>query len=92
MSPATSNTGQKPLCGDVLLVGHGHILRAFAMRWIGRELTQGVNLLLEGMLFPFLGDFHCSYASRKTAALDWPLSELERMTIGFVDGRKGRRR
>lgn len=37
---------------DVLLVAHGHILRAFAMRWIGRELTQGVSLLLEGTLFP----------------------------------------
>ena len=38
--------------GDVLLVGHGHILRAFAMRWIGRELTDGVSLLLEGILTP----------------------------------------
>ncbi|KAK0507377.1 hypothetical protein JMJ35_010415 [Cladonia borealis] len=34
-------------CGDVLLVAHGHILRAFAMRWIGRELTEGVGLILE---------------------------------------------
>ena len=33
---------------DVLLVAHGHILRAFAMRWIGRQLTDGVSLLLEG--------------------------------------------
>jgi len=33
--------------GDVLVVAHGHILRAFAMRWIGRELTEGVSLLLE---------------------------------------------
>ncbi|KAI4234336.1 MAG: hypothetical protein L6R40_006813 [Gallowayella cf. fulva] len=33
---------------DVLLVAHGHILRAFAMRWIKRELTEGVSLLLEG--------------------------------------------
>ena len=32
---------------DVLLVAHGHILRAFAMRWIGRELGEGVSLLLE---------------------------------------------
>ncbi|KAL8964851.1 MAG: hypothetical protein Q9197_006780 [Variospora fuerteventurae] len=32
---------------DVLLVAHGHILRAFAMRWIKRELTEGVSLLLE---------------------------------------------
>jgi len=35
-------------CADVLLVAHGHILRAFAMRWIGRQLTDGVSLLLEG--------------------------------------------
>ena len=41
--------GEAPIC-DVLLVAHGHILRAFAMRWIGRELTDGVSLLLEGTL------------------------------------------
>ena len=40
--------GKKGGCGDVLLVAHGHILRAFAMRWIGRELTEGVGLILEG--------------------------------------------
>lgn len=39
--------GKAPAAADVLLVAHGHILRAFAMRWIGRELTDGVNLLLE---------------------------------------------
>ena len=33
---------------DILVVAHGHILRAFAMRWIGRKLTDGVSLLLEG--------------------------------------------
>ena len=43
---------QNRMNGDVLLVAHGHILRAFAMRWIGRELTDGVSLLLEGMLWP----------------------------------------
>ena len=32
---------------DVLLVAHGHILRAFAMRWIGRPLESGVSLILE---------------------------------------------
>ncbi|KAL9103937.1 MAG: hypothetical protein Q9163_001085 [Psora crenata] len=32
---------------DVLLVAHGHILRAFAMRWIRRDLGEGVSLLLE---------------------------------------------
>lgn len=36
--------------GDVLLVAHGHILRAFAMRWVKHSLTEGVHLLLEGML------------------------------------------
>ena len=45
---------EKEPCGDVLLVAHGHILRAFAMRWIGRELTEGVSLLLEGIVaLPF---------------------------------------
>ena len=39
--------GEAPI-SDVLLIAHGHILRAFAMRWIGRELTDGVSLLLEG--------------------------------------------
>jgi hypothetical protein len=38
--------------GDVLVVAHGHILRAFAMRWIGKELHEGVALLLEGMCGP----------------------------------------
>ncbi|KAI4129364.1 MAG: hypothetical protein LQ347_003811 [Umbilicaria vellea] len=41
--------GQHP-SGDVLLVAHGHILRAFAMRWVKHTLTDGVHLLLEGML------------------------------------------
>ena len=45
--------GEAP-SSDVLLVAHGHILRAFAMRWIGRKLTEGVSLLLEGMVPPFL--------------------------------------
>ncbi|KAL8687784.1 MAG: hypothetical protein Q9218_006144 [Villophora microphyllina] len=40
---------------DVLLVAHGHILRAFAMRWIKRELTEGVSLLLEGISHLDLG-------------------------------------
>lgn len=37
---------------DVLVVAHGHILRAFAMRWIKQELTAGVALLLEGKAEP----------------------------------------
>ncbi|KAG4422657.1 hypothetical protein IFR04_004278 [Cadophora malorum] len=33
--------------GDVLLVAHGHILRAFAMRWAGKTLQDGPTFLLE---------------------------------------------
>lgn len=35
---------EKP--GDVLVVAHGHILRAFAMRWTGKPLTD-TSLILE---------------------------------------------
>jgi broad specificity phosphatase PhoE len=33
--------------GDVLIVAHGHILRAFAMRWVGKTLPDGPTFLLE---------------------------------------------
>ncbi|KAJ9155662.1 Sedoheptulose 1,7-bisphosphatase [Pleurostoma richardsiae] len=36
-----------PTHGDVLVVAHGHILRAFAMRWLGKSLSDGITLLLE---------------------------------------------
>lgn len=32
---------------DVLIVAHGHILRAFAMRWVGKTLMDGPTFLLE---------------------------------------------
>ncbi|KAJ5241951.1 uncharacterized protein N7469_000278 [Penicillium citrinum] len=32
--------------GDILIVAHGHILRAFAMRWTGKPLTE-TSLILE---------------------------------------------
>ncbi|KAF7717887.1 Histidine phosphatase superfamily (clade-1) protein [Penicillium ucsense] len=32
--------------GDVLVVAHGHILRAFAMRWVGKPLDE-TSLILE---------------------------------------------
>ena len=47
--PAIEGEAEK---SDVLLVAHGHILRAFAMRWIGRNLQTGVSLLLESKLKP----------------------------------------
>lgn len=33
--------------GDVLIVAHGHILRAFAQRWVGQSLQDGPTFLLE---------------------------------------------
>lgn len=38
--------GNEP-CGDILIVAHGHILRAFAMRWVGKTLPEGPTFLLE---------------------------------------------
>lgn len=32
---------------DVLIVAHGHILRSFAARWIGKPLQDNPNLILE---------------------------------------------
>jgi len=32
---------------DVLIVAHGHILRAFAARWIGRDIADNPALILE---------------------------------------------
>ncbi|GAB1197103.1 hypothetical protein APSETT444_006389 [Aspergillus pseudonomiae] len=34
--------------GDVLIVAHGHILRAFAMRWTGKPLTETALILEAG--------------------------------------------
>lgn len=33
--------------GDVLIVAHGHILRAFAARWVGKSLAGNPSLILE---------------------------------------------
>jgi probable phosphoglycerate mutase len=33
--------------GDVLIVAHGHILRAFAGRWVGRDIADNPSLILE---------------------------------------------
>ena len=44
-----AKVGKEKPCGDVLLVAHGHILRAFAQRWVGKKLEEGVGLLLEGI-------------------------------------------
>ena len=39
--------------GDVVIVAHGHILRAFAQRWVGKRLEEGVGLLLDGIFIFF---------------------------------------
>jgi probable phosphoglycerate mutase len=33
---------------DVLIVAHGHILRAFAIRWLGKPLTETALILEAG--------------------------------------------
>jgi hypothetical protein len=39
--------GEKKEANDVLIVAHGHILRAFAARWIGKKLEENPGLILE---------------------------------------------
>ncbi|KKA29198.1 hypothetical protein TD95_000936 [Thielaviopsis punctulata] len=43
--PALAPGGGPP--GDVLIVAHGHILRALAMRWVGAQLKDGPAFILE---------------------------------------------
>lgn len=45
-APAMSKHGGG-VQGDVLIVAHGHILRAFAQRWVGKSLEDGPSFLLE---------------------------------------------
>lgn len=45
--PAMEGSGDQACAGDVIIVAHGHILRAFAMRWAGYALENGPTFLLE---------------------------------------------
>ncbi|KAI9904381.1 hypothetical protein N3K66_000910 [Trichothecium roseum] len=45
-APAMLNEHSEPT-GDVLIVAHGHILRALAMRWVGKSLQDGPAFILE---------------------------------------------
>jgi len=45
--PKIGKHGSDASPGDVLVVAHGHILRAFAMRWVGKSLQDGPTFLLE---------------------------------------------
>ena len=44
-SPAMADGAEVP--GDVLVVAHGHILRALAMRWLGESVSDGPAFLME---------------------------------------------
>ena len=46
-SPVIGKPKGSGQAGDVLIVAHGHILRAFAMRWVGKTLQDGPTFLLE---------------------------------------------
>jgi probable phosphoglycerate mutase len=46
-APVIGKPKNSEVAGDVLLVAHGHILRAFAMRWVGKTLAEGPTFLLE---------------------------------------------
>jgi broad specificity phosphatase PhoE len=46
-APVIGKPKESAAPGDVLLVAHGHILRAFAMRWAGKTLQDGPTFLLE---------------------------------------------
>jgi broad specificity phosphatase PhoE len=39
--------GKKGEPNDVLIVAHGHILRSFAARWVGKRLEENPSLILE---------------------------------------------
>ncbi|PHH51142.1 Sedoheptulose 1,7-bisphosphatase [Ceratocystis fimbriata CBS 114723] len=45
--PAMQSQCQNSPAGDVLIVAHGHILRALAMRWVGAELEAGPAFILQ---------------------------------------------
>lgn len=46
--PVIGKPKDKMVKGDVLVVGHGHILRAFAIRWIGQPLSESHFIMEAG--------------------------------------------
>ena len=45
--PKSSTVLSETQHGDILVVAHGHILRAFAMRWVKQGLRDGPLFLME---------------------------------------------
>ncbi|KAA8643423.1 histidine phosphatase family protein [Aspergillus tanneri] len=46
--PCFDGSSKNNAKGDVLIVAHGHILRAFAMRWVGKPLIETALILEAG--------------------------------------------
>jgi broad specificity phosphatase PhoE len=46
--PVIGKPKAKGVRGDVLVVGHGHILRAFAIRWVGKPLSETAFIMEPG--------------------------------------------
>jgi probable phosphoglycerate mutase len=46
-APVMGDGDKRGANGDVLIVAHGHILRAFAQRWADQSLHGGPSFLLE---------------------------------------------
>jgi sedoheptulose-bisphosphatase len=46
--PVIGKPKAKGARGDVLVVGHGHILRAFAIRWVGKPLGETAFIMEAG--------------------------------------------
>ena len=46
--PVIGKPKAKGVYGDVLVVGHGHILRAFAIRWVGKPLNETAFIMEPG--------------------------------------------
>src|SRR5689334_9407333 len=62
-APAMRGHQGEGVSGDVLIVAHGHILRAFAQRWARQSLHSGPTFLLEA---GGVGTLRC-------ATLPWPV-------------------
>lgn len=46
--PVIGKPKKDGVTGDVLVVGHGHILRAFAIRWVGKPLSETALIMEAG--------------------------------------------
>ena len=46
--PVIGKPKQPGVTGDVMVVGHGHILRAFAIRWVEKPLTETALIMEAG--------------------------------------------